>query len=129
MAALEESMCGCGQRGSLQPHHSPGFAPTEGILLRRVSEAETASPSQEKDLTHHILHRATTRDLQLVLKGIHVSDTQPPEAFSKLCCLGFLEKAVSQFHTAIMFFFFKKKLPTSKSFNSRPALFLSSQNR
>lgn len=87
----------------------PGFAPTEGILLRRVSEAETASPSQEKDLTHHILHRATTRDLQLVLKAIHVSDTQPPEAFSKLCCLGFLEKAVSQFHTAIMFFFFKKK--------------------
>lgn len=86
----------------------PGFAPTEGILLRRVSEAETASPSQEKDLTHHILHRATTRDLQLVLKGIHVSDTQPPEAFSKLCCLGFLEKAVSQFHTAIMFFFKKK---------------------
>lgn len=107
MAALEDSMCDCGQRGPLQPHHSPGFAPTEGILLRRFSEAETASPSQEKDLTHHILHRATTRDLQLVLKGIHVSDTQPSEAFSKLWCLGFLEKAISQFHAATIFF--KKK--------------------
>lgn len=107
------------------PHHSPGFAPTEGILLRRFSEAETASPSQEKDLTHHIPHR-TTRDLQLVLKGIHVSDTQPPEAFSKLCCSGFLEKAISPFHVAIIFF---KKLPTSQSFNSRPGLFLLSQNR